>query len=535
MSAESFSFVTLVRQSSLLVKDLGLHFISNGKIFSELLLIKGVSLWEIMVVDLALYRVSELLDGRIKGRDYKKYLLLKLKKSYFFLKKILALRYLKLDKSGCESWPKNETILFLGFSWYLARDVLLPIAEEMMGNDSLIPILLVDEVPELIEKQGVFCGTHLARTHRTSKVRKWGLDFAKKSELRVLEIIKNNKGFQVSPRVAPMKLQRNISEALIKGAFYLSDTLALAKHIIEEHHPSVVVSIDCADPRTRAYMQIARKIGIPTVQIQAGPIDEGCAEWKFFQDDWVFVQGEMPKDQLISHGVPLEKIVVTGSPRYDRLCQSTKAEILALRERFGIPTSARILVLASTYSLAAFGQNAVSSLRVMKKTLFEAINTTPDVWLIVKPHPLENVQETRNLAAGFARIVFAGHDENIRQYICASDAFLSFGSTATYEALIINKPTICLRFSGWGELVSDFLATSSALCLATNAQELLRALKEVAVDGGVEMLEKNAFRRKEFIDSIISHDAEGASKKIAARLVSLAESYTNENRKIKTY
>lgn len=525
---ENSSFVALVGYTSKLVKQWEASILSTGKSLGDSLNIKGICLWAVMEVNFALYRVPNLLSEVKKKSGIRENLVSILKVLNFHLKKLFKPRYLPLSKHTSPDLLKSECVLFLGFSWYLSRDVMLPIAKQLASDQVVTPIFLVEKFQESmgnLESRIKFIS--IAR-FRTKAIRDSAIDFAKQSERKVMELVKQNEFYRVfraTCSVNPKKLQKELSRFLIGAAYSLADTWALANHILRKSRPVAVVSIDCADPRTRIFMQVARSIGISTVQIQAGPIDDGCAEWKFFNDDLILAQGNMTREILIRHGVATEKILVTGSPRYDELFPASVQEIQDLRARFEIPKTSKIIVLASTYSLSAFGDKAEVALDSMKRALFDCISNFPDVWLIVKPHPLENIKRTEALVSNYANIVFADKSENIRPYISACDAFISFGSTATYEALILNKPTVCIRYEEWGELVSEFLANSEALEIAKTPEEVLQAVNEISKDCGEAMLNRVSLKRKEFLKSIIFIDDKSASNKISEILTSLRNKF----------
>ena len=72
-----------------------------------------------------------------------------------------------------------------------------------------------------------------------------------------------------------------------------------------------------------------------------------------------------------------------------------------------------------------------------------------NVYLIVKPHPGENEDETKSFSSNNPNIKFIPRAEDIRPFIKLCDAFVSFGSTAAMDAIILDKLVICPAFSGW--------------------------------------------------------------------------------------
>ena len=61
-----------------------------------------------------------------------------------------------------------------------------------------------------------------------------------------------------------------------------------------------------------------------------------------------------------------------------------------------------IILLASTYTdKSHYIFSGPKVLNNMKKTIFDTVNLFPDIVLLVKPHPVENISETTALVKNF--------------------------------------------------------------------------------------------------------------------------------------
>ena len=86
----------------------------------------------------------------------------------------------------------------------------------------------------------------------------------------------------------------------------------------------------------------------------------------------------------------------------------------------------------------------------MKEAIFKSVLSCPNIVLIVKPHPFESINETKKyIKESPNKIIYADSKSDIRELIHISDAFLSFGSTTTIDALIADKVIISPIFPGW--------------------------------------------------------------------------------------
>lgn len=513
-----------LHKSSNLVLKWGASGPPGERTLRELLTVDGISVWDVMAVELALYHIPNGVAERSGSRALREVLT-----PYLRRLKYAIWRAAPIDTSDCSRWPSGHTALFLGFTWYLARDVLQPVVDMLRRESGLTPVLLSENLTPSGEATA---STHSVGRHRSAETVRAAREFAK-SIRRANSILMGDdryrRIFEDEGRQLWPLIKGGVSRAFnVHAGFYLPDTVAIARHILTAHRPAIIVSIDVADPRTRIYTLLGKALGIPTVQVQSGQVGQEAVEWRFLHDDIVAAQGDAPRDVFISHGVPSEKILVTGSPRYDGVVGATDREIGALRERFAIPRQNRIVVLASSYFTDYSGHKQTKDLaatgvllRAMKKAVFTAAAAVPGVTLIVKPHPLENVAETRALVGDFSRISFAEPEEDIRSLTCACDAFFTFGSTATFYALVLGKPTIYPTFPGW--IFTDLFIRSGAVMAPRSEKEIVAAMREIVADGGAGILRRHAAQRDEYLSSMVRDGGQGATRRIADLLNAKAQ------------
>lgn len=519
MAMELNSFEKSLHKSSSLVNKWGAQRPPGKASLRELLTVDGISVWDVMAVELALYLIPDGLAERSGRRTLRQILTPYLRPlKYAFWKKS------PINNSDCGRWPAGKTALFIGFTPYLARDVLQPAIDLMLHENGLTPVLLTAEPAS---SSGSGAHIHSVHRHRGRETVHEARVLAK-SIRRASSILTSESQYKHIFADEGRQLWRLIKNGVrrafnVHASFFLPDTIAVARHILTVHRPSVIVSIDVADPRTRVYSLLAATLGIPTVQVQSGAVGQEVVEWRFLLDDIVAAQGNQAREVFLSHGVPPEKIHVTGSPRYDNLVSANDCEISKFRERFGIPPGNRTVVFASSYFLAIFENNLAETgvlLRSMKKAMFAAIAAVPGVSLIVKPHPLENVAETRALVEDHSRVVFAEPGEDIRPLASACDAFFTLGSTATLDALIMGKPTVCPAFPGW--VISDPFIRTGAVLTPRSESDIVTALREIVADGGAEILRRHAARRGEYLASVVRDGGQGATRRVVDLLNTLA-------------
>ena len=506
------------------VKGWGAVDVGNGMTLREALTVDGVPFWDAMVVDLALYRVPNVGNYRRGSRMIE------------LLRPIVApFRYRSLRDfaNGRESaeLPRAPRALLLGFSPYMTRDILEPIAQALPRVSDLVPIVLGPSFPPADSPSQVVHRTWSEHWSGASKQRSKALSKALGKRITYLRAIASSQElFRGMNRASRSAIAERLTNAFTQyGRYILVPHAAVAQDVLATLRPEVIISPDVADPRTRLYSLLGAQYGVPTLEVQLGVFGGEATEWRFFQSAGVAVWGAHSRQVLARHGVPESCIHITGSPRHDSLNETSPEQVVGIRRRFDVPESHRLIVLASVYSLNAYQtQDELSVLRAMKRDVFEIVGRTWGIVLIVKPHPLEDLSETRRLGPDFANVIFAEPQEDIRGLISASDGLLTFGSTVTLDALILNKPTVSLAYPGWdwGELFVEGGATE----VCVNRSDIEMAVAAMARDGGQSLLERHALERVQFLSEWIGTTRGHASHLIARLTARMALQETDRPR-----
>jgi CDP-glycerol glycerophosphotransferase (TagB/SpsB family) len=108
----------------------------------------------------------------------------------------------------------------------------------------------------------------------------------------------------------------------------------------------------------------------------------------------------------------------------------------------------------------------------MLRDLFRAASCVTGVTLIVKPHPLEDVKELSRMARNDANIVICDKRLDIRNLIIEADAYATFLSTTTFDALVMDKPTINVLYPE--SFYANLFEHSGATIIARTAEDLER-------------------------------------------------------------
>ena len=433
-----------------LIKALGGISLKNNKTISEFFILQNkIPLWDMFAPELAWRHLTILLASRNFLDAFKfwlKPILLRLK-AFYLLKIKYTQRY---DDTNIQS----QRIICLALTPRMYFEVLAPIVEHLAvkKNQRIIVLTWDDAIKDVVLK-------HDNITYRSiwsfwdgnCKNIYWSLAKSYKSlwrELRGQRIAIEN--LDVDLDFSSSQL-RQLFRLLFKG--YIPATLhqaAIATAIFKNYKPSMIISSDVSDARVRLYSLMAKSLNIPTFDVQFGLTGDEAIEWCFFQSDYVATWGAASEQSLIKLGVEKEKIVKHGSPRHDMLVNVSPERVAELKQQFGLDPNHKIILLASTFTDPVHNQYASrETLDNMKSSVFNSISDLDNVTMIVKPHPHEDVKATQNLNPDEDRIIFIDKGEDIRHLIIVCDVFISFGSTATIDALIANKPCICPVFPDW--------------------------------------------------------------------------------------
>jgi CDP-Glycerol:Poly(glycerophosphate) glycerophosphotransferase len=515
--AELSPFVRRLQRSADLVDAWGGAVVPGRSTLRQLFAFQGQSVWDVLAADLALYRIAPALEQPRPARA----------RFSRLRRQLRAVRHLasgspRRDESDCTRWPTGPVALFLGFTPYIARDILLPVVAAMGDRQKLRPVFLTRD---LIRRETKDVGAlHSIWRHWAGDVENDARGIAQ-TVRKAFRVLANDPAYQGVFAEEGRELWTDAGEAILDMGLYASDEVAnyvaSARHILSNHPPAVIVSPDVADPRTRAFTLLGAAVGIPTVEIQFGACGPEAVEWRFCAADQVAVWGPQSRDVLVKHKVPPERICITGSPRHDALFGVTDTEMKAFRDRFRVPPGNLAVVFGSVYSMKAY-KNAphVALLREMKEAIFAAAASLPMLTLIVKPHPLEDVEETAALALGAKNIIFADRTEDIRTLTRTCDAFVTFGSASTLDAIVLGKPTICPAFSGWRW--SELFVNTGAVAVPHTADEVRATLGQLAEDRGLSIVDHHARARDIFLSEWVRDGGRGGTTRVVALLERVA-------------
>jgi len=494
--------------SAELVKSWSGAILPNGKSLAEALTVQGISWWDVAAPNLAVYYLPPYLSAENQVLDFKR----RVSPYLAWVRQIaLSIRRSQRYSVGCDRWPDKPACLFLGFSPYIYRDVLQSVSEQIAGSQMFSTVSLCDNPRHALKHEQsqwdcVWQHWNAAVALGTRTLREL---FQKAlAELRAMhampEVIRDaDQSLWLKTRSLFNWLFLVYFPALLPQA-------AVAEHILQQHRPALIVSGDVDDARNRLYCLIARKLGIPSLEIQFGMYGSEGVEWQFFVADHLAVWGEQAHDVMLSQHVSPARLTVTGSPRHDQIVRRAGASQSETRARLGVPADKVMVLFACPYS----GFVDQEKFRAVKDAIFRTVATRHDVVLVVKHHPGEKPDQTERLARGHPNIIKADAHGDIRELILACDAFITLGSTSTMDALLAGKPVIWPDLAGlvWWD---DNFISSGATLVVRSEQELARSFDRLTDGSIAEVMATLKEDRQRFLERWAFRADGRASERIA--------------------
>ncbi|MFC1911844.1 CDP-glycerol glycerophosphotransferase family protein [Chloroflexota bacterium] len=165
----------------------------------------------------------------------------------------------------------------------------------------------------------------------------------------------------------------------------------------------------------------------------------------------IAVAGSWEKQILTERGVDLDKIIITGDPRLNFSSQiASRDSATRLYRELGINKGDKIILLLTSAQI----EHGRWSQEMRARFIHGVIaSLTPlldgSVHLVVKIHPVENLEEYREIIDPGENRVILRKDLVLSDIINASDVVMTGGySTTVLEACALRKPVILLNIFG---------------------------------------------------------------------------------------
>ena len=244
----------------------------------------------------------------------------------------------------------------------------------------------------------------------------------------------------------------------------------------------VIVTTNDTVPFENNVIKTANKLGIPSIIIQHGALGEDESFKKSITTK-VAIWGELTKEWMTKLGEDENKLIITGSPRYDSYITKKPKEKEKILKKFNIPKSKKIILYAPhQFNIKLTVESTQLTLEENKKTLDKLFNAAKEfgLFLIIKLHPSNqiSIKEIYKLVPeiGYGDYCIIKHgQEDLFNLIGACDIFTTFTSTTALEAMLLKKPIVTMNF--FNKIDAMHYSTYGCAIQATDDETLKKAIK----------------------------------------------------------
>ena len=495
-------------QAVQLSSDLGNMVMDSGRTFTEeLCLGQEISLWDVVSPSMTLYRFPLLFSSGNSIHSLQDKLKIRFRPYRGLLARFRdAIKFHKKTGNDCDGWPENrQTILFLGFVPNFYRDVLSPVAESLAAKEEFNTVV-IEEGSVLTQSSNTSGDIEFQSVwnHWTPDTRETAEKMLSRFKILKTVLLNDKKyidslseSFQLSN---PLSFKNELIWLFWREFIRLIPLVAVARHILEKHRPSLIISADDADQRCRIYSLTAKAKGIPSLLVQQGLTEKTYPEWRFFSQTAVAAMGAISCDDMISQGVPNEKITVTGHPGFDCFASSSPEQSKQLRATLGVSERHKmILFVSQPYRVGFF--DTPGNRREMIKAIFKACSSITDTTLVIKPHPADNKRELKRLFENSQQVVMVDPKLDVVPLVKASDVVITFFSTVALQAIYAGRPVINVAFPGSGGL--QIYKESGATWIACSTAEIVEHLQTLTGSSRQDSIATRQGAREQFLRDMV--------------------------------
>lgn len=526
MSNLMTEYKDLLASSRNLSKELGLLKVNPNMTVIDALEVNvddaKISLWSICEVVLAIHFLPE--SDANKYRNIARLVKGNIQNKYNSLKDILSFNSSKeiLDL-------KDDNIFFLSFSHYLAFENFDLIFDQITKDNQFDPIWVddIDTNKHSLNKKHI--NTNDISSSDLKNIARIEKDVKNKVRKLINEIKLDNSGDpKLDILLSAIKYLQPVLETKIPR--YLS----ISMHLLKKAKPSAIISLDLADPCNRVFTLLANNLDIPVIQIQAGPINQECIEWSFCYDNLMLSHGPHIKKELTQLGFDKNKVIETGSAKLEKCIKLTQSKEKTLKNRFGIDKNSTTILFLTSYVDLFDTQKILNDQRRVYNNIYSSVISQiaekKNISLVIKPHPLEKnhqLKEHKKISSKIENIYTSNPSDNTSEMIADADIVISYGSTATMDALVLGKLVICPKFEDFP--LNEYFANSDAVMLPKNAKELNDIFTTIDL-GKISMLQdKCAEGRNVFLEDFTNLNS-SASKEIVSCIYNIIKAFDDRSR-----
>lgn len=298
-------------------------------------------------------------------------------------------------------------------------------------------------------------------------------------------------------------LKDDITYFFDKGFSKLAFGIAYFQRVIDTVKPDILIVGDDRATPVRSHVLLAKKMGIPVLEIQHGMIIIQATPMDTPLSDKIAAGGDYSKKVYMTFGAKKEQIIVTGWPKLDKYVKWK--ESLTGKHKDG------------TDILFATQPEDTKLILDSIDTIGSFIEDSTHFRLIIKPHPTENSKIYNPILKKYKNVILHKSSEDFSSLIASSDILVTLISTVAIEAAVLDKPIICIDTTN----KESMFASSGIAMEVKNLEELIPAIKDVLYNEDTR--QKLADARAKFVYEHAYKQDGKASERVANLIVEMIE------------
>jgi len=287
--------------------------------------------------------------------------------------------------------------------------------------------------------------------------------------------------------------------------YWLNQIDSYAK-FFSQYKPRAILLPSETDPPALSIINAAKKNNVKTIAIQHGLGIEDpehsvsiikSDEFKFGCPfpDIMLVFGNYTKQRFIEHGYPAERFIVFGNPMFLDYDEYFLYDSKSLLQKYGLDDTKTIITFTSSKNFSPF-QKYNFDLTVWKY-LLDNFSNNDNFFLILKPHPFENISLFENELKEHNNKNIKIVNGNLLEIISLSDILISNTSTAIMDSICMKKPIIEIKWDGIRQIPYE----KYGVVFLRNLDELANSILSLSNNDNIKnSLEKNTsfFLREQY-------------------------------------
>lgn len=383
----------------------------------------------------------------------------------FFSDLLSSLRFLKLSRKNKDL---NNILMVGGYTYPTLVDEISKnsIVFNLYGNRTLA--LIYKNVMKFSRRKKIWFYAYL-EDYKTKKLKEQSISFIKGSLNEWKKIIKNPKFLEIFnfKGISLWPFIKNEITSLIFSEFRwaIENILAFDSFLKRHNIDLITFNVDTMKFQ-KTLVSVASKLNIPTLVIQhglAGNRNQGNSKiytigFIPFAANKIAVWGRTAKEWLMHHGIAEERIIITGSPRFDKYIKMNQDKSLkqniknSIYQHFEIKKDKKLILF--TPNNQGFNLRFTSLHLTLLETeniyrcVLNTMNNISNSHLIIKLHPNDPDEYISNMLIKNLGIknVSVVRKYNLEHLLISCDCQITTWSTTGLEGLLFGNPLICIKF-----------------------------------------------------------------------------------------